>query len=283
MRQSVASITAKKRAGEKITVLTAYDFTFAPIVDAAGVDIILVGDSLANVILGMDSTTEISLEEMIQHSMAVVKGSERAMVIGDMPYCAYQENPADALPSARRFTDEAGCDAVKLEWYPHALEVTARIVEHSIPVMGHIGFTPQTADKLGGSIVQGKDFESAHKLIGQARAFEEAGCFSIVLECVPWQIAKVITETLTIPTIGIGAGPHCDGQVLVLNDMLGLFKRFTPKFVRIFADLYKAALSGISAYAGEVRAGTFPSEKESFSMKEEEFRRFMESLPGKGG
>lgn len=282
MRQSVDSIIEKKRAGEKITVLTAYDFTFAPIVDAAGIDIILVGDSLANVILGMESTTQVSLDEMIQHSIAVVKGSERAMVVGDMPYCAYQENPAVALPSARRFTEEAGCGAVKLEWCPHALEVTARIVEQSIPVMGHIGFTPQTADKLGGSIVQGKDFETARRLVDQARAFQEAGCFSIVLECVPWQIARVITETLTIPTIGIGAGPHCDGQVLVLNDMLGLFKRFRPKFVRVFADLYDVALAGIEAYAGEVRAGTFPSEKESFSMKEEEFLKFKESLHGKG-
>ena len=282
MRQSIASLQEKKRSGEKITMLTAYDYTFAPIVDAAGIDVILVGDSLANVILGMDSTTEISLEEMIQHSRAVVKGSSKAMVIGDMPYCAYQEDPEGALPSARRFTDEAGCDAVKLEWCPVALEATERIVGHSIPVMGHIGFTPQTADTLGGSIVQGKDLDTARRLIDQARAFQEAGCFSIVLECVPWQLAKVITETLSIPTIGIGAGPHCDGQVLVLNDMLGLFKRFTPKFVRIFADLHDAALSGIGAYAAEVRAGTFPNEKESFSMKEEEFRRFMDSLSETG-
>ncbi len=282
MRQSIASIAEKKRNNEKITMLTAYDYTFAPIVDAAGIDIILIGDSMANVILGMDSTIEISLDEMIQHSRAVVKGSSEAMVVGDMPYCAYQENPEDALPSARRFIEEAGCQAVKLEWCPHALDATARIRERSIPVMGHIGFTPQTADKLGGSIVQGRDFETARRLIDQAMAFEAAGCFSIVLECVPWQIAKVITERLTIPTIGIGAGPYCDGQVLVLNDMLGLFKRFTPKFVKVYADLYEPALAGIRDYADEVRSGVFPSEKESFSMKDEEFKKFMASLSAAG-
>ena len=278
MRITVAEILKKKEKNEKIVVLTAYDYSFAPIVDAAGVDIILVGDSMANVQLGMTSTTEISLEEMINHSTAVVKGSQRAMVIGDMPYCAYQTNPKDALPSARRFIHEAGCQAVKLEWFERAVEVTAQIVRDNIPVMGHIGFTPQTADKLSGGVVQGKDLEGARLLIQQAKSFESAGCFSIVLECVPWQIAKIITEKLTIPTIGIGAGATCDGQVLVLNDMLGLFKRYTPKFVRLYADLYQTALSGVEKYASEVRKGTFPSEKESFSIKEEELQKLKDSL-----
>ncbi len=281
MRQTVASIAEMKLKNEKISMLTAYDFSFAPILDAAGVDIILVGDSMANVILGMDSTTEISLDEMINHSRAVVKGSERAMVVGDMPFCSYQINPENAVASARRFVDEAGCQGVKLEWFEHALDATKKIVQYGIPVMGHIGFTPQTADKLGGSIVQGKDIDTAKRLIEQATLFEAAGCFSIVLECVPWQIARIITEKLKIPTIGIGAGAYCDGQVLVLNDMLGLFKRFTPKFVKIYEDIYTASLKGIQNYVSEVRTGTFPSEKESFNMKEEEFNKLMDSLQDK--
>ncbi|MBN2159328.1 MAG: 3-methyl-2-oxobutanoate hydroxymethyltransferase [Spirochaetes bacterium] len=278
MRLTVQDILDKKKKREKITVLTAYDFSFAPILDAAGIDIILVGDSMANVILGMDSTKEISLEEMILHSGAVVKGSEHALVIGDMPYCSYQVNPEEAVSTARRFIDEAGCQAVKLEWFDLALEVTEKIIHDTIPVMGHIGFTPQTADKLGSSIVQGRDFETAKRLIEQARSLQAAGCFSIVLECVPWQIAKIISENLTIPTIGIGAGSFCDGQVLVLNDMLGLFKRFTPKFVRIYRDLYADALAGVEKYVADVRSGSFPSEKECFSMKDEEFKKLRESL-----
>jgi 3-methyl-2-oxobutanoate hydroxymethyltransferase len=278
MRITVADIMEKKKRKEKIAMLTAYDCSFAPIVDSAGVDIILVGDSMANVVLGMESTTEISLDEMINHSRAVVKGSEHAFVIGDMPYCAYQTAPNDAVKNAHRFINEAGCQAVKLEWFDLALEVTEKIVRDGIPVMGHIGFTPQTADKLGDSKVQGKDFESAQNLIRQARSLEAAGCFSIVLECVPWQIAKIITEALAIPTIGIGAGVYCDGQVLVLNDLLGLFKRFTPKFVKVYKNIYGAALSGIKRYVKEVRNGAFPSEKESYNMKDEEFQKLKNSL-----
>jgi 3-methyl-2-oxobutanoate hydroxymethyltransferase len=278
MRLTIKDLAEKKKRNEKIVMLTAYDLSFAQILDAAGVDIILIGDSMANVVLGMDSTTEISLEEMLDHSKAVAKGSERALVIGDMPYCAYQTNPEKAVANARKFIREADCQAVKLEWFDKALEVTADIVKDNIPVMGHIGFTPQTADKLGESKVQGKDFESAQRLIEQAKSFESAGCFSIVLECVPWQIAKIITEALKIPTIGIGAGVFCDGQVLVLNDMLGLFKRYTPKFVKIYADIYAAALAGVQKYVDEVRAGGFPSEKESFVMNESEFKKLEKSL-----
>jgi 3-methyl-2-oxobutanoate hydroxymethyltransferase len=259
-------------------MLTAYDYAFAQIVDAAGVDIILVGDSMANVVLGMDSTTEISLDEMITHSRAVVKGSEHAMVIGDMPYCAYQANPADAVKSARKFIQEAGCQAVKLEWFDQTLDVTAQIIRDNIPVMGHIGFTPQTADKLGDSKVQGKDFEGALRLMEQAKSLESAGCFSLVLECVPWQIAKIITERLKIPTIGIGAGSFCDGQVLVVNDMLGLYRKFTPKFVKIYEDIYGAALTGVRKYVHEVSNGVFPSEKESFTMNKDEFKKLEKSL-----
>ncbi len=278
MRYTIENLAEKKKKREKLVMLTAYDYSFAQIVDAAGVDIILVGDSMANVVLGMESTAEISLDEMINHAKSVVKGSERAMVIGDMPYCSYQERPDEAVKNARKFIQDAGCQAVKLEWFDKAIKVTENIIMDHIPVMGHIGFTPQTADKLGESKVQGKDFESARRLIQQAKAFEKAGCFSIVLECVPWQIAKIITESLAIPTIGIGAGVFCDGQVLVLNDMLGLFKRFTPRFVKVYRDIYNAALTGIEKYAKQVRQGTFPSKKESFIMKEDEFLKLKKSL-----
>jgi len=270
MRLDVNAIIKKKQKKEKITVLTAYDFSFSGILDPAGIDMILVGDSLANVVLGMESTTEITLDEMINHSRAVVRGSKRAHVIGDMPYCSYQKDPALAVVSAKRFIEEAGCQSVKLEWFDRALEVTTSIIQSGVPVMGHIGFTPQTADKLGGT-VQGKDIDSAITLIDQARALEKAGCYAIVLECVPWQIAKVITDTVSIPTIGIGAGVGCDGQVLVLNDMLGLFKRFTPKFVKIYGDIFKASVEAVEKYISEVKTGAFPGEKESFTMSDGEF------------
>jgi len=269
MRLSISEIVDKKKRGEKITVLTAYDFAFAPIVDAAGVDMILVGDSMANVILGMASTAEITLDEMINHSKAVVKGSERALVIGDMPYCGYQADPDRAVASAKRFVDEAGCQAIKLEWFDQALEVTAAIVREQIPVMGHVGFTPQTPDTAGKSKVRGRDIESAKRLIEQAQALETAGCFSIVLECVPWKLARIVSQRLVIPTIGIGAGAFCDGQVLVLNDILGLYKKFTPKFVKQYADVYQASLSGVEQYVREVKAGVFPTEKESFTLPDE--------------
>ena len=278
MRLTVSSIIEKKRKKEKISMLTAYDFSFAPIVDKAGIDIILVGDSMANVILGMDSTVDIDMDEMINHSKAVVKGSENALIVGDMPFCSYQQEDISHVASAKRFIEEAGCQAVKLEWFDRALDVTKDIIKEDIAVQGHIGFTPQTADKLGGTIVQGKDIETTRKLIDQAKSLEDAGCFSIVLECVPWQIAKIITETINIPTIGIGAGIHCDGQVLVLNDMLGLFKRFRPKFVRVYEDIYEKSVQAIENYRKDVENSTFPSLKESFSVNEEEFDKIKDEL-----
>jgi 3-methyl-2-oxobutanoate hydroxymethyltransferase len=278
MRLDINSIIEKKKKNEKITMLTAYDFSYAAIVDAAEIDIILVGDSLANVVLGMESTTEISMDEMINHSRAVVKGSEKGLVVGDMPYVAYQDDKSSPVDNARRFVDEAGCQGVKLEWYDRVLEVTADIINAGIPVMGHIGFTPQTADKLGGSVVQGKDLEGARSLIEQAVKLEEIGCFSIVLECVPWQIAEIISKKLSIPTIGIGAGDKCDGQVLVLNDLLGLFKRFRPKFVRVYDDLFEKSVDVIKRFKEDVEKGTFPSLEESFSIKDEDFEKIKEKL-----
>jgi 3-methyl-2-oxobutanoate hydroxymethyltransferase len=239
----------------KITMLTAYDYPIAYLVDQAGIDMILVGDSLANVVLGLKSTTEVGMAEMLHHAQAVTRAVEHALVIGDMPYESYQVNPAEAVNNARRFIEEAKCDCVKLEWFARCLEVTEEIIKAGIPVMGHIGLTPQTADKLGGFKVQGKDAEAAQRLIKQAQDLEKAGCFAIVLECVPDKIAQIITEKLKIPTIGIGAGVHCDGQVLVIHDLLGLFQRYTPKFVKKYIDLSPLILKALQEYKREVTEG----------------------------
>ncbi|MCX5713118.1 MAG: 3-methyl-2-oxobutanoate hydroxymethyltransferase, partial [Candidatus Omnitrophica bacterium] len=209
----------------KITMLTAYDYPLASLVDQAGIDMILVGDSMANVVLGLDSTTKIGMNEMLIAAKAVTRAVKQALVVGDMPYESYQVNPQESVKNALRFMQEGKCDAVKLEWFDKCLDVTKEIIKAGIPVMGHIGLTPQTADKIGGFKVQGKDAEAAQKLIDQALELEKLGCFAIVLECVPDKIAELITKKLKIPTIGIGAGVKCDGQVLVIHDMVGLFAR----------------------------------------------------------
>jgi 3-methyl-2-oxobutanoate hydroxymethyltransferase len=269
---SIDEIIALKNK-RKITMLTAYDYPLANLVDRAGIDIILVGDSLANVVLGLDSTTKVGMREMIHHSQAVTRAVKYALVVGDMPYESYQVNPHDAVMNAKRFIDEANCDAVKLEWFDKCLEVTKELIREKIPVMGHIGLTPQTADKLGGFKVQGKDAQAAERLIEQAVALEELGCFSIVLECVPDKIAELITRKLKIPTIGIGAGIHCDGQVLVAHDMLGLFQRYTPKFVKKYINLTPLILQAIEQYKKEVIEEKFPGQEHSFTIKEEELRK----------
>jgi 3-methyl-2-oxobutanoate hydroxymethyltransferase len=257
----------------KIAMLTAYDYPLAYLLDKAGIDMILVGDSLANVVLGLDSTTQVGMTEMLHHAKAVTRAVQRALVIGDMPYESYQVNPQDAVKNARRFIAEAGCDAVKLEWFDQCLEVTQQIIKTAIAVMGHIGLTPQTADKLGGFKVQGKDAEAAKRLIEQALALEKAGCFAIVLECVPDKIAGLISQKLKIPTIGIGAGIDCDGQVLVAHDLLGLFQRYTPKFVKKYADLSGSISQAVEAFIAEVKGGKFPGPEHSFGIKEEELRK----------
>jgi len=259
----------------KITMLTAYDYPAAVLVDKAGIDIILVGDSLANVVLGLDSTTKVGMPEMLHHAKAVTRAVTHALVVGDMPYESYQVNPDEAVKNAERFIKEAGCSAVKLEWFDTCPEVTERILKSGIPVMGHIGLTPQTADKLGGFKVQGKDAEAAKQLIEEAVVLEKLGCFSIVLECVPDKIAKIITEKITIPTIGIGAGVYCDGQVLVINDALGLFDRYTPKFVKKYIDLSPVILKALEEYKNEVISGSFPGPEHSFSIKEEELKKLI--------
>ena len=269
---SVKDILALK-GKRKITMLTAYDYPMASLVDKAGIDVILVGDSLANVVLGLQSTTEVGMAEMIHHSKAVTRAVKHALVIGDMPYESYQVNTAEAVKNARRFIEEAKCDAVKLEWFDKCLEVTEKIIQAGIPVMGHIGLTPQTADKIGGFKVQGKDAEAAKRLIEQAAALEKLGCFSVVLECVPDKIARMISEKSKIPTIGIGAGVHCDGQVLVINDMVGLFERFTPKFVKKYINLAPMIQKALEEYKNEVIKGTFPGPEHSFTIKEEELQK----------
>jgi 3-methyl-2-oxobutanoate hydroxymethyltransferase len=275
-RVTVKDILAMK-GKQKITMLTAYDYPIAQLVDQAGIDMILVGDSLANVVLGLKSTTEVGMAEMIHHSKAVTRAVTRAMVIGDMPYDSYQINPEESVKNAERFIKEAGCDAVKLEWFDKCLLVTEKIIKAGIPVVGHIGLTPQTADKLGGFKVQGKDAEAAAQLIHQAEELEKLGCFAIVLECVPDKIAQIISEKLKIPTIGIGAGVHCDGQVLVIHDLLGLFERYTPKFVKKYINLSPLILQALKDYKDEVQARKFPDREHSFGIKEEELKKLESS------
>lgn len=275
---TIKDILQKKKQGRKLTMLTAYDFPLAQLIDKAGIDMILVGDSLANVVLGLESTTQVGMTEMIHHAKAVRRAVKNALVIGDMPYESYQVNPEESVKNAKRFIDEAGCDAVKLEWFDKALEVSENIVKAGIPLMGHIGLTPQTADKIGGFKVQGKDVDRALELIDSALKLEKVGCFSIVLECVPDRVAKIITKKLKIPTIGIGAGVDCDGQVLVTHDMLGLFERFMPKFAKQYVNLSSSISGSIKEYKKEVEGLRFPEGKHSFAVKEEEFQKIIDKL-----
>lgn len=271
-RTTVNAILALK-GKRKITMLTAYDYPVASFVDRAGIDIILVGDSLANVVLGLDSTTKVGMAEMLHHAKAVSRAVKNALVVGDMPYASYQVNPGESVKNAKLFIAEANCDAIKLEWFDRCLEVTQGIVKAGIPVMGHIGLTPQTADKLGGFKVQGKDAEAARRLIEQAGNLERLGCFCIVLECVPDKIAQMITKKLKIPTIGIGAGRYCDGQVLVINDLLGLFERYTPKFVKKYANLAPIIMQAIEEFKNDVLQEKFPGPEHTFSIKEDELKK----------
>lgn len=262
---TIEDIQSKKKQGCKITMLTAYDYPLASLIDQSGVDIILVGDSVANVVLGLDSTREVGMNEMIHHARAVRRAVKNALLVGDMPFEALQKNPALAARDAQRFVDEAGCQAVKVEWFDRCLEVTREIIKAGIPVIGHVGLTPQTADQLGGFKVQGKDTESAERILENARALERAGCFSVVLECVPASLAKFITDQLKIPTIGIGAGADCDGQVLVTHDLLGLFERYQPKFVKQYASLNNLIREAIKQFSQEVKEGKFPDKQHSYT------------------
>lgn len=270
---TIRDLFEKKTRGIAITMLTAYDYPMASILDSAGIDIILVGDSLANVILGLESTKEVGMDEMLHHTKAVRRGVKNALLVGDMPFNSYQLNLEDSVTNARSFIDQAGCDAVKLEWFEGCPEATEKIIKAGIPVMGHIGLTPQTADRLGGFKVQGKDAEGANRLIEQAGLLEKLGVFSIVLECVPDTLAELITKKLSVPTIGIGAGPKCDGQVLVTHDLLGLYEKFRPKFVKQYLNLSEQIRKAVELYKYEVANRLFPTKEHSFTMKEEEARK----------
>ena len=267
-RVTTFDLREKKGKGEKSTMLTAYDYSQAKIVDEAGVDMILVGDSLGMVVLGYENTLAVTLEEMIHHGKAVVRGSQRAMVVMDLPFMTYQVNRDDALRNAGRVIQETGAQAVKLEGGIEVVEAVRGMVEAGIPVMGHLGLTPQSVGQLGGYKVQGKDKEAAKKMFEDAKALEEAGAFAIVLECVPWQLAEFITAQLSIPIIGIGAGKNCDGQVLVFHDVLGLFDEFRPKFVKQYLNLREEMVKGIKDYVGEVKKGDFPGEEHIFNLGE---------------
>jgi len=268
MRVTINQIKEMKQKGEKITMLTAYDYATAKIVDEAGIPLILVGDSLGMVVLGYESTIPGTVEEMIHHTKAVVRGTKRAMIIGDMPFMTYHVSIEDALYNAARFIQEGGAQAVKLEGGVTVAEKVRRIVACGIPVMGHIGLTPQSIHQFGGFKVQGKTPEAAARLVEDAKALEQAGAFSIVLETVPAQLAALITRSISIPTIGIGAGIDCDGQVQVINDILGSFTDFVPKHAKQYAKLTDIIRNAVTEYDNEVKAGSFPTEKQSFFMDE---------------
>jgi len=263
-----------KAEREKISMITAYDYPSARFVDKAGIEIILVGDSLAMTVMGLDSTVPVTMEEMIHHTKAVVRGVENAMVVGDLPFGSYNQSKEQAIANATRLMKEGGCDAVKLEGGVEMAGITKAIVDAGIPVMGHIGLTPQTISKLGGFKVQGKGAQEAEKLLKGALALQEAGIFSIVLECVPEEVGRLVTEKLSIPTIGIGGGRYCDGQVLVFHDTLGLFEKFLPKFVKRYRNLGEEIVKALEEYKQEVKEEKFPGPEHVFGgVTEEELKR----------
>ena len=261
--------TQATQPNQKITCLTAYDYPTARLLDEAGVDILLVGDSLGMVVLGYENTLPVTVEEMLHHTRAVRRGTRRALLVADMPFGSFHAELAESLRNAVRFVKEAGAEAVKVEGGERRLELIARLVEAEIPVMGHIGLTPQSLNALGGFKVQGKTVEAAEQLMRDARAVEAAGAFSIVLESVPRELAGRITQQLRIPTIGIGAGPECDGQVLVFHDLVGLTQGGVPRFARQYANLAEVIAGAASAFRDDVRSGRFPSDQESFHLPAE--------------
>ncbi len=267
MRVSINTIKEMKSQKEKIVMLTAYDYSTAKLVDEAGIPLILVGDSLGMVILGYDSTLPVTMDDMIHHTKAVARGTKQAIVVGDMPFMTYHSEP-DALKNAARFMQEGGAQAIKLEGGVTVAETVKRIVDCGIPVMGHIGLTPQSVHQLGGHRVQGKTSEAAQKLLKDAQALEQAGAFAVVLELVPAPLSKLISEKISIPTIGIGAGPDCDGQVQVIADLLGLFSDFVPKHAKQYAKLAVAIQAALGDYMSEVKAGQFPTSENSSTMDE---------------
>jgi 3-methyl-2-oxobutanoate hydroxymethyltransferase len=270
---TIPDLMERKRQGKRITMLTAYDYPTALLVDRAEIDMILIGDSVGMVVLGYETTVPVTMDEMIHHTKAVSRGAHHALIVGDMPFMSYNVCEKDAITNAGRFLKEAGADAVKLEGGGSVQAIVRAIVGAGIPVMGHIGLTPQTISQTGGFKVQGKTADTARRIIEDATVLEQAGVFSIVLEAVPAEIARRITETVSIPTIGIGAGRYCDGQVLVYQDMVGLFDRFVPKFAKQYAQVGEIMLGSFRQFKEEVEQGIFPGEDHSYHMEGKEFER----------
>jgi 3-methyl-2-oxobutanoate hydroxymethyltransferase len=279
-KMTLPRLAEMKRAGEPIVMITAYDYPSAQIVDEAGVDIVLVGDTAAMVVLGYDATTPVGMDEMLMMASAVRRGLDRPLLIGDMPFGSYEKSNEQAIENAQRFVKEAGCDAVKLERGGASVDRARAIIRSGIPVMGHVGLTPQTATALGGFKAQGRTAEAAAKLTEEALALQSVGCFAIVFEAIPSAVTEALMPKLEIPVIGIGAGPSTDGQVLVLHDLLGVYDGHQPKFVKRFAEVRAESLKGVRAYTEEVRAGTFPDEEQhTYSIPQnelEEFARYLE-------
>lgn len=269
MKNTVATFKKQKEDGDKITMLTCYDYSTAKVMDEAGVNSILVGDSLGNTMLGYEDTVSVTMEDMIHHSKAVARGAKNTLIICDMPFMSYQTSVYDAVVNAGRLMKEGRCNAVKLEGGKEVCPQIKAITDASIPVCAHIGLTPQSINAFGGFKVQGKDEANARRIIEEAKAVEEAGAFAIVLECVPAKLAEIITKSVSIPTIGIGAGAGCDGQVLVYQDMLGLFSDFKPKFVKHFANVGEEMRKGFTAYIEEVKSGAFPAEEHTYKISDE--------------
>jgi 3-methyl-2-oxobutanoate hydroxymethyltransferase len=268
LRFNISQIKEFKNKGQKFAMLTAYDYSTARVVDEAGIPLILVGDSLGMVVLGYESTIPVTMEDMLHHTKAVVRGTKKALVVGDMPFMTYTISVEDAMRNAALFIQEAGAQAIKLEGGVTVAPTVKRIVESGIPVMGHIGLTPQSVNQLGGYKIQGKTAETANKLLEDACALEQAGAFAVVLETVPAPLSTLITQRIGIPTIGIGAGPGCDGQVQVINDLLGSFSDFVPKHAKQYARISDIIMKAVTEYQDEVKSGLFPTEKHSFSMDE---------------
>ncbi len=276
---TIFDLQAKVDRGEKIFQVTAVDYPTAQLVDRAGIDCILIGDSLGMTALGYESTVPVTMDEMIHHAKAISRAAKRALLVGDLPLGAYHASAEDAVNSAMRMIKEGGADVVKLEGGEDFAPIAEAVVKAGVPVMAHIGLTPQLMSKLGGFKVQGKNAVAGVQLLKDATAMEKAGCFAIVLEAIPDRVAKLITERLTIPTIGIGAGPDCDGQNLVLHDMVGLFDRFAPKFVKRYANCWEIIGKALTDFQEDVRKGEFPKAEHSFTMKEDEYQNLVQHLP----
>ncbi|MCR4397627.1 MAG: 3-methyl-2-oxobutanoate hydroxymethyltransferase [Firmicutes bacterium] len=275
---TIPALYEKMRKGQKITMLTCYDYPTALLEEKAGIDIILVGDSLGMTVLGYDSTLPVTMDIMIPHTQAVRRGAPTAFLIGDMPYMSYQVSVEEAVRNAGRFMQEAGCDAVKLEGGSNVVDVVRALTKATIPVMGHLGLTPQSLSMLGGFKSQGRSADAAKKVIDDAKLLEEAGAFSILLEAVPPEVGKIVTERANVPIISIGAGPHCHGQLLIIHDMLGFFDRFTPKFVKKYCNINEIILKVLEEYVKDIETGAFPEPQHCYTMKAGEHEKLLELL-----